>query len=173
MQRFFTLRRLVVLIGIGGVLIVPATAHTAVAPPVVWAAWKATGTPVRSLECVSAAQIRKITGQSLTAATNLRDRRVLLQAIHCTSLERHQATGQLNGWVPSAYITIGHEAAHLRGVRSERKAECAGVRFAYAYMKRIGIFAKYSESSLVHFLLDDSRRDPAAKLNGTCHLGGR
>ena len=83
-------------------------------------------------------------------------------------------TGQQADQLGSARVrAISHEAAHVRGVRSERKAECRGVRIAYAYMQRIGVFKRYGRSQIVALLLDDRPRPRAYKLNDTCSLVGR
>jgi hypothetical protein len=62
-------------------------------------------------------------------------------------------------------VTVGHEAAHLRGVRAESKAESLGARFAYDCLLRTGAFARHDASDVVTQLLDDSQRRPAYKID--------
>jgi hypothetical protein len=55
-------------------------------------------------------------------------------------------------------------------VHNERKAECLGVRFAWAWLKRTGAFVEYDAAEVRGNLLDDSRRPAPYKLRGTCSL---
>jgi hypothetical protein len=151
-----------------------ATVATAApAPSAVHRVWKATGTGVRSIECVTPSEI-KLLGTNApkrpAGLTNTNTRKVYLINALCSSITRWTATGDMDGWTVMALLTVGHEAAHLRSVNSERKAECLGVRFAMNYMRRSGVFARYEEAGIRKYLLDDSDRSKAYKLNGTCTL---
>jgi hypothetical protein len=66
-----------------------------------------------------------------------------------------------------ALVTLYHEAAHYHGTRSERLAECAGVRGALGQIKlRYPWLVPLAKR---WFLVDDEKYRPAAyKLNGTC-----
>ena len=84
---------------------------------------------------------------------------------------KYVMNGTLNGRTVLAISTIGHEAAHLRGVKNERAAMCAGAKFAYGYLRDTGAFRDYSASRIKSVLLNDSGRPAAYKLNGTCPIG--
>ena len=88
----------------------------------------------------------------------------------CAPIETYGGTRRLTNLTITALTTIGHEAAHARGVRSERTAECAGIRFAYRWMKSHGTLLEYDAAGVVADLMDDSNRPPAYKLRGTCSL---
>ena len=88
----------------------------------------------------------------------------------CKPLIDFAKTGKVSNWTVWAIQAVGHEAAHVRGVRVERVAECSGTRFAYSYMKRKGVFKTYVEAGIRKDLLDDSHRPAEYKLRGTCSI---
>jgi len=146
-------------------LALPALASATPAAPEVHGVWRATGTHVKSLNCdrIGGARV----GEALIGA-----RWVSLDAKRtCDPLVDYKRTGSLTNWTIDALVTVGHEAAHLRHVTNEARAECLGVRFAWAWMKRNGVFSTYVAAPIKRQLLDDSNRRPAYKLRGTCALG--
>jgi hypothetical protein len=155
-------------------LALPLAATAAPANPQVQTVWKATGTWVRSLQCVSQARIQQLDDHahssssrfSVWGLTAFHSRRVWLDQRMC------QAITTQSGWYISALTLIGHEASHARGVHGEGRAECYGVRFAYAYMNKTGQMADYGESRIRQYLLDDSGRPREYKLRGRCGLTG-
>ena len=76
------------------------------------------------------------------------EKRTQATRVVCEPIVHWKRTGTLTNWTVQGFVTIGHEAAHLRSVRPERTAECLGVRFAYAYMQRNGVFDSYRRSSV-------------------------
>jgi hypothetical protein len=148
-----------------------------VAALAVQSAWRATGTGARGgVFCEPESYLRQLNPDHpkyMDGITNPRTRTVYLtKPVVCEPIAHWKRTGELTNWTVQGLVTIGHEAAHLRSVRFERTAECLGVRFAYAYMQRNGVFDRYVRSSIVRDLLDDSLRKPSYKLRGTCSLGG-
>ena len=79
----------------------------------------------------------------------------------CDPIVEWRRTGRVSNWTVSAIVTVGHEAAHLRSVHNESKAECLGVHFADAYMSRQGIYRSYVRSEIVAQLMDNSPRPKA------------
>jgi hypothetical protein len=90
----------------------------------------------------------------------------------CDTLDRYANDARLTIGVEDALITVGHEAAHQRGVRRERAAECAGIHFAYSYLHMQKMFKKYDARSIALHLLDDSYRPSAYKVRGMCYIAG-
>jgi hypothetical protein len=140
--------------------------------PQVRSVWKATQTYVWSLKCVNQAQMHQLnnTGGGLHSAiwglSEPKLTKVWLDARLCRSISTK------DGLYVLALTTIGHEASHLRGVVGEGKAECYGVRFAWAYLTKTGQVSEYGASRLRAYLLNDAGRPREYRLNGRCSLTG-
>ena len=155
---------------------VSGTASAAVAPLAVQSAWRATGTGAPGgVFCEPESYLRNLSPDHPRYMDGIVDpgkrAAFLNDRVVCEPIAHWKRNGTLTNWTVQGLVTVGHEAAHLRSVRSERTAECLGVRFAYAYMQRNGVFDSYPRSSIVRDLLDDSLRKPSYKLGGTCSLG--
>jgi|SRR5262245_6144877 len=138
--------------------------------------WDATETGAQSVDCVSQRTLKILDGDlesknEIYGYTNVATRRVLLDRKRvCEPLIAYQRTGRLMIVAEHALVTFGHEAAHLRSVTSERKAECLGIRFAYHWLGRNGAFDIYEEQSIKKHLLDDSGRPYAYRVGSRCSL---
>jgi len=158
------------------VLLAIGVGSVSAAPIPVQIVFQSTGTYANAVTCVSERQILRLAGETrhsvmLYGLTDVREKRIWFDTRSvCDPVGRYERTGYLTNWAVDGLITIGHEAAHLRHVRSERKAECLGVRFAYNFMRQHGTFVTYAKGPIRAQLLDDSYRSPAYKLHGTCTL---
>jgi hypothetical protein len=136
-----------------------------------WAAEASIAPPT----CVQPSQMRKLTyvppGMIVFGTTDVRTRHVYLLKSVCRDVNAlaHAADDQVTGANIDALATIFHEAAHVHGVRSERLAECAGVRGA---LKWIAFYwPSIFPEAYQHLLVDDEQyREDAYKLRGTCHV---
>ena len=90
----------------------------------------------------------------------------------CQQIVAYARTGRLYDTTVAALATVGHEAAHVRGVRNEARAECAGVRFAWRYLKESGAFAKYAVGGIRRTLLSglNAYRSAEYRLGPWCQL---
>jgi hypothetical protein len=94
-------------------------------------------------------------------------REVRIDGELCYDVTDWWATGYLSNSAMLGLIVIGHEAAHMRGVRNESAANCAGVNFAYRYMKRRGTFKRYDERKIAFKLVSNKNWPPAYELGRT------
>jgi hypothetical protein len=160
---------------VAGVFADTASASTP-APASVVRIVHATGTGVRAVRCASTSEINYLHGQPnstrpLAGLAQPRTRKIWLNSRYtCRPLTAYASSGQLKYGTVEALVTVGHEASHLRSVRSESRAECLGVRFAYAWLRRTGAFERFDERQVRHILLDDSSRSARYRLNGMCSL---
>jgi hypothetical protein len=138
-----------------------ATPVRANAPIDVENIWNVTGTTVDNLYCWTQ-QSTGMVGLAHPGTVDFDARYV------CDPLVEFVRTGQLTTLTLEALTTIGHEAAHLRGVYSESKAECLGIRFAYGWLDRYDVFARYDRNIVREYLYDNEDRGPAYKLQDTC-----
>jgi hypothetical protein len=146
------------------------TAQAAVAPAAVMTVFQATDTRATGgVYCVSDLPAR--TGHATTiglaeyGSIYLDTRRV------CNQITQWAHGATLWNWTVLALVAVGHEAAHLRGVSRESRAECLGVRFADAYMSRHGVYRKYVRSGIVRDLMSNEARPAAYRISSsTCHL---
>lgn len=138
-------------------------------------ALKANHMPVWEVRCITGTSLANMTGSRSTLGLTLAPAAgwphvFLHENAVCKPITAYATSGDLYNTTVDAYVTIGHEAAHFHGIHNEREAECAGVRFAYSYLGRIGAYRTYTRSGVRATLLDDSGRPPAYKLRGTCAL---
>jgi hypothetical protein len=168
-MKFLKILALLVIAVVGVAL--PAQAKAIAAPSAIQGIFRATDTGASSVSCVTHAGWLSLGERhgDIMGLTDRPTRRVWYdQRRVCSPLEQYLASGELDNWAVMALATIGHEAAHLRSVDSERRAECLGVRFAWAWMGRHGVFQTYNPSGIRDTLLNDGPRPAAYKLNGTC-----
>lgn len=174
------LRRLIAIIAGLAVVAVGALAFTGIAKAApsqygfegLFKAERAAYLNTRDVRCVTGFTLRNLGGSAITMGmTDSYEHRVWFHEQRvCQPIERYTETGRLTNFTVDAFATIGHEAAHYHGTHSEREAECQGVRWAYSYLKRIGVMRTYDAADIRATLLDDSPRPPAYKLHGTCAL---
>jgi hypothetical protein len=104
---------------------------------------------------------------NVLGVANSYTREVRIDGLLCTALTYWWRTGNLNDRAMLGLIVTGHEAAHMRGVRDESAANCAGVNFAYRYMKQRGTFRRYDERKIAFNLTSNKDWPPAYKLGRT------
>jgi hypothetical protein len=87
----------------------------------------------------------------------------------CSPFAAYWGGAPLNAKRLNAVLTIAHESAHLRGIRNEAAAECAGVRGALRILKagreKPYMLRVARRTLLVEF---EPYRPPAYKLRGRC-----
>ncbi len=97
----------------------------------------------------------------MLGVANSYTREVRIDGKLCYAVADWWQTGDLSKGAMLGLIVIGHEAAHMRGVHNESTANCAGVNFAYRYMKRNGTFKRYDERKIAFELVSNKDWPPA------------
>ena len=138
-----------------------SAAPTDAPPAAVRTAWKAAyGGPTR-LTCNWNLK------SNVLGVANSYTREVRIDGKLCYAVADWWQTGDLSKGAMLGLIVIGHEAAHMRGVHNESTANCAGVNFAYRYMKRNGTFKRYDERKIAFELVSNKDWPPAYRLGRT------
>jgi hypothetical protein len=112
-------------------------------------------------------------GFTTTGLTDFGSRQVWLLNWICTGLDNWAAKRPITKKQAYSLMTLYHEAAHTRGIRSERTAECDGVNGALATIEARPT-DKWALSQLRRFFLTelDKHRPAAYQLRGTCFVPG-
>lgn len=86
-------------------------------------------------------------------AADLEHRTILLSWDACRGFRQRKD----HDWLVNSLVTLGHERAHLLGIRDERAAECKGVRDAPWLARRLRIRLRQAWVRAYVGVSDDTR----------------
>ena len=165
------MKKVIVVLAVIAVLAFPAGA-TAAHPVVMDVVHHADAFP-RTTRCYPASTLHRMVGgvspgtYLMGIAQQSTNRMWLNNRLVCKPLLSFQQGGPLTERTLDAFVTVGHEAAHLRGVHNESRATCAGVKFTWSYLRWTGDLDYFGRDWIRRHLLSNRGRSAGYEL-GHC-----